>query len=44
MAYVIDWVERGDHARLVLQQHYYDCVLLDRGLPQVTSDEILTAI
>ena len=39
--YVIDWVERGDHALLALQQHQYDCVLLDRGLPQATGDEIL---
>ena len=39
--YSVDWVERGDHAVLALEQHHYDCVLLDRGLPQVTGDEIL---
>ncbi|MGE8685283.1 MAG: response regulator transcription factor [Acinetobacter sp.] len=39
--YSVDWVERGDHAILALEQHHYDCVLLDRGLPQVTGDEIL---
>ena len=42
--YVLDWVERGDHALLAIEQHQYDCVLLDRGLPKATGDEILTAI
>mgnify|MGYP002733206273 CR=1 FL=1 len=42
--YVLDWVERGDHALLAIQQHQYDCVLLDRGLPKATGDEILTAL
>lgn len=42
--YVIDWVERGDHAILALEQHDYDCVLLDRGLPQATGDEILQSL
>ena len=39
--YNIDWVERGDHAILAIEQHHYDCVLLDRGLPKATGDEIL---
>ena len=39
--YNIDWVERGDHAILAIEQHQYDCVLLDRGLPKATGDEIL---
>ncbi|NNH88352.1 response regulator transcription factor [Acinetobacter terrae] len=39
--YNIDWVERGDHAILAIEQHQYDCVLLDRGLPKTTGDEIL---
>ncbi len=39
--YSIDWVERGDHAILAIEQHQYDCVLLDRGLPKATGDEIL---
>lgn len=39
--YSIDWVARGDHAILAVQQHQYDCVLLDRGLPKAEGDEIL---
>ncbi|MBF4456037.1 response regulator, partial [Acinetobacter sp. SK-43] len=31
--YSVDWVERGDHAILAIKQHHYDCILLDRGLP-----------
>lgn len=39
--YNVDWVERGDHAMLAIEQHAYDCVLLDRDLPQATGDQIL---
>lgn len=39
--YSVDWVERGDHALLAIEQHVYDCVLLDRGLPKATGEEIL---
>lgn len=39
--YSVDWVERGDHAILAIDQHQYDCILLDRGLPKATGDEIL---
>ncbi|MQW92973.1 response regulator [Acinetobacter wanghuae] len=42
--YVIDWVARGDHAILAIEQHEYDCVLLDRGLPKASGDEILVAL
>ena len=42
--YNVDWVERGDHAILALEQHQYDCVLLDRGLPKATGDEILKSL
>ncbi len=42
--YNVDWVERGDHALLAIEQHSYDCILLDRGLPKTTGDEILTAL
>ncbi|WP_298145867.1 response regulator transcription factor [uncultured Acinetobacter sp.] len=42
--YNIDWVERGDHAILALEQHQYDCVLLDRGLPKASGDEILKSL
>ena len=39
--YNVDWVERGDYAILAIEQHQYDCVLLDRGLPHASGDEIL---
>lgn len=39
--YNVDWVERGDHAILAIEQHHYDCILLDRGLPQASGDDIL---
>ncbi|MFU9047172.1 response regulator transcription factor [Acinetobacter tibetensis] len=42
--YSVDWVERGDYAIHAIQQHQYDCVLLDRGLPQATGDDILKTI
>ncbi len=42
--YSIDWVDRGDYAISAIDQHQYDCVLLDRGLPKATGDEILQAL
>lgn len=42
--YNVDWVERGDHAILAIEQHDYDCLLLDRGLPQASGDEIVKVI
>ena len=42
--YNIDWVERGDHAILAIEQHQYDCILLDRGLPKASGDDILKAL
>jgi DNA-binding response OmpR family regulator len=42
--YSVDWVERGDHAILAIEQHQYDCILLDRGLPHASGDEILKII
>lgn len=42
--YNVDWVDRGDHAILAIEQHRYDCVLLDRGLPKATGDDILKAL
>src|SRR5690606_12011555 len=42
--YVIDRVERGDHAILAIEQHQYDCILLDRGLPNATGDDILKSL
>ena len=37
--YSVDWVEWGDHAILAVEQHQYDCILLDRGLPKASGDE-----
>lgn len=42
--YVLDWVARGDYAILAIQQHHYDCILLDRGLPYASGDDILRQI
>ena len=42
--YNVDWVARGDYAILALEQHQYDCVLLDRGLPRASGDEILKTL
>lgn len=39
--YNVDWVERGDYAVLAIEQHQYDCILLDRGLPNASGDEVL---
>lgn len=42
--YSVDWVDRGDYAIHAIEQHQYDCILLDRGLPQATGDDILKTI
>ncbi len=39
--YAVDWVMRGDHADTALKTHTYDCVLLDRGLPELSGDAVL---
>lgn len=39
--YAVDWVDRGDSADVALQTHDYDCVLLDRGLPGLTGDQVI---
>ncbi|ENV34093.1 Two-component system response regulator QseB [Acinetobacter gerneri DSM 14967 = CIP 107464 = MTCC 9824] len=39
--YNVDWVERGDHAILAIEQHQYDCILLDRNMPKASGEEIL---
>ncbi|MCJ9365364.1 response regulator, partial [Acinetobacter baumannii] len=36
--------ERGDYALTAIEQHDYDCILLDRGLPQLTGEKVLTTI
>lgn len=42
--YQVDWVERGDYALTAIEQHDYDCILLDRGLPQLAGEKVLTTI
>jgi len=37
-------VERGDYALTAIEQHDYDCILLDRGLPQLAGEKVLTTI
>ncbi|OFD35731.1 DNA-binding response regulator, partial [Acinetobacter baumannii] len=39
-----DWVERGDYALTAIEQHDYDCILLDRGLPQLAGEKVLITI
>lgn len=42
--YVVDWVKKGSYAETALQGHEYACILLDRGLPELSGDQILKAI
>lgn len=40
----VDWVESGQLAIGALKSYDYACVLLDRGLPQMSGDEVLSFI
>lgn len=42
--YVVDWVKTGSLAETALATHTYSCILLDRGLPQLSGDQILIAL
>ena len=42
--HAVDWVQRGDSAQTALMTHRYDCVLLDRGLPGMSGDALLTEL
>lgn len=42
--YQVDWGERGDYALTAIEQHDYDCILLDRGLPELTGEKVLATI
>lgn len=42
--YTVDWLRSGDQAHMALQTHEYQCVLLDRGLPGMTGDAVLSAL
>jgi two-component system OmpR family response regulator/two-component system response regulator QseB len=42
--HAVDWVRRGDSAQTALATHHYDCVLLDRGLPGMSGDDLLASL
>lgn len=42
--YAVDWVQRGDSAESALLTHRYDCVLLDRGLPGLDGEVLLSRL
>lgn len=42
--YTVDWVARGDYALQAIQTHEYACILLDRGLPKLTGDQVIQAL
>ncbi|MCY1197724.1 Transcriptional regulatory protein QseB [compost metagenome] len=42
--YAVDWLLRGEQADSALRTHDYQCVLLDRGLPGMEGDAVLTAL
>lgn len=42
--YVVDRVMRGDLAQTALSTHDYQCLLLDRGLPGLTGDDLLQSL
>lgn len=42
--YAVDWLRRGDQADTALCTQEYHCVLLDRGLPGLDGDAVLSAL
>ncbi len=42
--YAVDWANRGDTAQTALLGQSYDCLLLDRGLPGLSGDELLSQL
>lgn len=42
--YAVDWLRRGDQVQAALATHNYDCLLLDRGLPGLDGDAVLSAL
>jgi DNA-binding response OmpR family regulator len=42
--YAVDWVRRGDLAETALRAQPYQCVLLDRGLPGLSGDGLLSGL
>lgn len=42
--YAVDWVKRGDHAETALRAQSYHCLLLDRGLPGLSGDRLLSGL
>lgn len=41
--FIVDWVQRGDHARTAVREHAYDVILLDLGLPDTSGLDLLKA-
>lgn len=39
--YAIDWIKNGNEVERTLETQNYDCLLLDRGLPGLSGDEVL---
>lgn len=42
--YVVDWVSTGTQAEHALSNHQYACLLLDRGLPKLSGDQLLIGL
>lgn len=42
--YATDWVKRGNLAEAALINQFYDCILLDRGLPEISGDQLLRSM
>ena len=39
--YIVDWFQDGESASNALLTQKYDCILLDRGLPKLSGDDLL---
>lgn len=39
--YAVDWIKNGTLAKTALISQVYDCILLDRGLPGLSGDDLL---
>ena len=42
--HAVDWLRSGDQADTALRTHDYQCLLLDRGLPGMAGEAVLTAL